>query len=303
LDDLALRHWFSSDENSKGELILIYEEKIKLAISDGLTEPEYYGKFCNNIKDRLNDLDSEVSPDNIVDIIPSYMNLLLENQVIKFLIRGITKKNMHTQVTNPLTPEFLNVIKKMENFIENSSKQNIDFQIAYKAIWRLLEVNESELSLKYGNILINFFDKIEKLYSIDRHFLKNCYIHRKFFTTENEIIPYTIYKNQQSSRIMLATIGKIRSEINISIKAYKEICNNFNKDDIYGNTKIPHRTANNRILESAIELSKIDNSFTKDDVLEIFFKMNSKGRMHNMESTYESLLILYMLKNRFFEND
>ena len=134
-------------------------------------------------------------------------------------------------------------------------------------------------------LIFYYHYKIEKLYSTDRHLLKNYYIHRKFFTRKNEIIPYTIYKNQQSSRIMLAVIGKIRSETNISIKAYREMCNNFNKDDIYGDTKIPHRTANNRILESSIELSKIDNSFTKDDVLEIFFKMNSKGKKHECCST------------------
>ena len=57
-------------------------------------------------------------------------------------------------------------------------------------------------------------------------------------------------------------------------------------------------------LQYIIKVTKILHEEYNDDVLEIFFKMNSKKRrMHNMESTYESLLILYMLKNRFFEND
>lgn len=298
-DKLALEFWLSCDIDTKDKMLSGVKQQIESYRHMGKNESDIYGIMCGVIKEQLIELDNIVTKDNFNKLIDDYLLLLLEYQAIQYYLRAINKLILDKQMTDPITSQFMTEIGNMKRFVDNPYECNLNTKIVYKTIWSLVTIGSYKLATEYAEILVAFFDKMEELYLLSDSNLKQYYICIKLNVGDG--MSYVVYKNKQSSRILL---GECYINTDNSDKAkvvYAEIVSLFNTKARNGILKIPHWTASNRILETAIKLSRISKTTTVEDVMDIFLDIRSRLKADNItESVYESLLTIYMIKKEYF---
>lgn len=298
-DSLALEFWLTYDDTIKKELINKVGSVITSMAEEGLSESEIFFKLCDGIKVKLNHLDSIVTKENFNIMLDDYLLLLIEYQTINYYLRSINKLILDKDMIDPVTDQFLMEISNMVEFVNKPYRCDINIKLVYKAIWSLVEMGSYKRALKYAIILVNFFNRLEEVYLLSIDNLEEYYITNRFSIEHNK--SYFVYKNIQSSRIVLSECYIGLGDIENAKSTYLEIVKLFNSKNIEGALKIPSWTATNRILESTIKLSKISENTDLDFIIDMFLNIRSRLTADNVtESVYESLLTIYMIKKEYF---
>jgi hypothetical protein len=258
--------------------------------------------MCRVVKDKLIKLDNIVDLSNFNMMLDDYMLLLMEYQVINYYLRSINKISLDSNTLNPITDSFINTISKLENFIKNPYVDKFNIKEVYSGIWTLISIEAYVEAIDYATIVVNFYDKLEELLSVSVDDVIMYGISDRLQKENSPTeISYYVYKNKQSARIMLAECYVGIGNFEKASKLYYDIITTLNEDSNVGIPKIPHWTAKNRILESAIKLSKISDTIDVTDVLDIFINIRANSEVGNItEGTYESLLTTYMIKKEYF---